>query len=167
MSKIKIISSFGTVIFCVLFLAGCAQLRNKFVRQRDGEEKRSRFQPVRAYDVSPSLDLYVSRYVYWNSWHREMLEVLDGTNRKQKKVALQQSLMNLNAMRRMLVPEKAEALQKHIKELEEIEKTVLDRRLTEGQMIRVRRLLISQGREIRRDFSQKEVADQIGSEFGE
>ncbi len=167
MPKIKLTSFLCALIMSMLFLSGCAQLRDKFVRQRDEEEKRSRFQPVRAYDVSPSLDLYISRYVYWHSWHRELLEVLDGTNRKQKTVALQQSVLNLNAMRIMLEPEKADLLQEHIDDLREIEDTLQQRRLTQGQMIRVRRHLNSMGREIRRDFSHRMVADKIGSEFAE
>jgi len=155
------------VLLGCVYLVGCAQLHDKFVRPRKRDDSRATYRQVRAYDVRPNLELYTTRYIYWRSWHSELLQVLDDSNHKKKLVAVRESLSNLNAMRRMLEDEMAEDLQGHIDILERLRRDMESARLTGANLIRTRRDLQVLGRNVSRDFSYTKVPGHLRAEFAE
>lgn len=164
--KLKMLSAVMGVVIGGLLLSGCAQMRDKFVRTRkDDSSELPRYQQVRSYTVRPTLELYTQRYVYWNSWHNELLAVLDDTNHKKKTMAAQQALSNMISMSRMLEDDLREELLSHVDEMRDIERQIARARLTSATEMRIRRRLETMGRQIRRDFSYTAVPDSIRSEF--
>ena len=162
-SSIRILIIVSVLVFAV---SGCAQLKDKFVR-KSKEEKipAKRYQPVRGYDVHPSLELYTKRYVFWKSWHRELLDVLRDDNNKKKVVAAEQELSNLMDMQGMLVDDKADEMQKCVDEMTEIKTTLKEEKITSGNEVRIRRKLESLGREVKSKFSYNKVRGSIRSDF--
>ncbi len=147
-------------------LSGCAQLREKFVRKPKEEKAASRrYCAVKAYDIRPSLELYTKRYVFWKTWHKELLAVLGGSNHKKTLVAIEQEIVNLRDMRNMLIDEKAEELQKPIDEIMKIETALKKEKVTRGNEVRMRRRLESLGRQVKRNFSYTKVRGVIRDDF--
>ncbi|MEA3489687.1 MAG: hypothetical protein U9R44_05055 [Candidatus Omnitrophota bacterium] len=161
----KIIGTIGLLMIIVLTLSGCADLKDKFVRKSKEEAGIKQYYAVRPYDVHPSLELYTKRYVYWKSWHRELLSVLSDDNHKKKVVAIEQEVGNLMDMQRMLVDEKAEPLQKIIDQMSKIETQIKKERVTQGNEVRIRKKLESLGRQVKKDYSYNKIRDYIGSDF--
>ncbi|MBD3296845.1 MAG: hypothetical protein GF392_05700 [Candidatus Omnitrophica bacterium] len=150
----------------ILFIAGCADLRQKFIpRKKEDESRTMHYYAVRKYDVKPSLELYTKRYVYWKNWQKEILDVIDNRNHKKIVVALEQAVSNLIDMRNMLVEEKARELQTYIDEMTEIEMSVKEQRMTRGTKVRTRRKLESLGKQIKRHFSYNRVGGYIADDF--
>ncbi len=147
-------------------ITGCAQLRDKFVRKSKEEEKPVRqYYAVREYDVHPNMDLYTKRYIFWKTWHKELLDVLDSDNSKKIKVAAEQELSNLIDMRNMLNDEKAGQIQEYVDELTTIEQTIRKEGITRGNKVGIRRRLELLGKNVKRDFSYNKVTGMLADEF--
>jgi len=156
------------VVFAVMSMlcSGCSTLREKFVRKSKEEENPiQRYQPVRKYDVHPSLELYTKRYIYWKQWHRDLLEVLTDANKKKKTVAVEQEISNLVDMQNMVVEEKIIEMQPYIDELTEISNTIKNERVTGATEVRIRRKLESVGRQIKLKFSYTKMRGFISADF--
>lgn len=156
---------FAVLTVCVFLLTGCAQLKDKFVRKGKEEKPEPRFYAVKKYDVRPSLELYTKRYLFWKSWHRELLADLTDDNQKKPVVAIEQATSNLMDMHGMLVDEKAEKLEALIGEMTKIERQIKKQRVTGANEVRIRKKLESLGREIGRYFSYNKVRGFIRDEF--
>lgn len=156
------------LILLILFLAldttGCAGLRKKFVRKKKVEEKKPHYYRIEKYDTHPTLELYTKHYVYWRSWHREIIELL-GENIKKDKRCIDEMIGNLQDMMIMLVDEKGDELEKHIEALRGIKKEIDRRDLTLATKTRVRRVLEKEFMLIKIDFSYRKMAPYIRSEF--
>lgn len=169
MGKDRFFYHAGRVILFMAFIAmlsGCAVLKEKFVRKK----KEDRLQPkryyvVRPYDVRPSIELYTKRYIFWKNWHRELLEVLDDSNQKKAKVAIEQEISNLIDMQRMLIDEKGDELQVIIVEMEGIQAVIKGEGVTRGNEVRLRRKLEALGREIKNKFSYRKMGSCIRGRF--
>ena len=161
------------VLAVTVALTGCADLKDKFIRKKKEEPRAQRYYRVRQYDVHPTLDLYTKRYVYWKSWHREIMSLLEQTpsmetaNYKKRRVAIEQEVSNLIDMQSMLVDEKAEELGKIIDEMTVIEKQVKSEKITPGNLTRIRRTLDLLGKEVKKNFSYRKMGDYIAPEFRE
>ena len=153
------------VITAAVLLSGCAQMRDKFIRKPKEETTVKQFYSVRKYDVHPNMELYTKRYIFWKTWHKELLDVLDGTNRKKIVVAVEQELSNLIDMQSMLVNEKAEALQPYVEELTTIERTIKKEGVTRGNRVQLRRKLELLGKQVKKDFSYRKVQGMIADDF--
>lgn len=166
--KNKKIIFLAFILSASFILSGCAQLKDKFIR-KPKEEKVStkRYYNVREYDVHPSLELYTKRYIFWKSWHKELLNVLSHSNHKKKVVAVEQEVSNLMEMRNMLVDEKSDELEKLMNEVVDIEKTIKKEKITSGNEVRIRRKLESLGKTIKRGFSYTKVREFIRDDFRE
>ncbi|MBU1084692.1 MAG: hypothetical protein KKG84_06320 [Candidatus Omnitrophica bacterium] len=145
--------------------SGCAQLRDKFVRKPKEEVSAKRFYAVKEYDVRPSLELYTKRYVFWKTWHKELLDVLPKENSKKITVAVEQELSNLMDMRNMLTEDRAVLLQKDVDELAEIEQEIKSGGVTRGNRVQIRRKLEEIGRRVKRDFTYKKMGGKIRNDF--
>ena len=161
------------VLAVTVALSGCADLKDKFIRKKKEEPRAQRYYQVRQYDVHPTLDLYTKRYIYWKSWHKEMLTLLNQNsaietdNYKKRTVAIEQEVSNLIDMQSMLVDEKAEELGKIIDEVTVIEKQMKTEKITPGNLTRIRRKLDLLGKEVKKNFSYRDMSDYIAPEFRE
>ncbi len=159
------------ILVLVFFISGCAQLSEKFVRKPKEEGTAMRYRMVKTYEVRPSLELYTKRYVFWKNWHRESLDLLAESDRKQdfnqKKmiVSLEQEVSNLMDLQSMLIDEKAEQLQPLIDQMAGIEADVKKNGVTRGNTVRIRRTLEMAGRNVKEDFSYNKVRGSIRDEF--
>jgi hypothetical protein len=161
---------FYVVVFVVtmaLTVSGCAQLKDKFVpKKKTKGEPVMRYKAVRAYDVKPNMDLYTKRYIFWKSWHRETLEVLRDENQKKVVVSVEQEISNLMDMKRMLVDEKAQELQKYIDQMIEVEERIKKQKITQGNRVRIEKQLENAGRGIKRNFSYNKMRGYIRDDWG-
>jgi len=149
----------------VMNLAGCASLRQKFIRKKKKDKDvRKSFSHLTEYKVRPHIELYTRHYIYWRSWHREIIELL-GKNSKKDKRCIREMIGNLDDMRSMLVDEKGDGLDKHIKELESIEKDIKRGSLTEATMTRIRRTLEKEFMLIKIEYSYTKMEPYMRSEF--
>lgn len=154
------------VAVSVMMVSGCADFKDKFVRKKKEDTPvYKKYQPVREYNVKPSIELYQKRYIYWKSWHRELLDVLRDTNKKKKVTAIEQEISNLIDMQNMLIEEKSVEMQPYIDELTEIEVTFKKGPITSGNEVRIRRQLETLGRQIKLHYSYTKVNDLIADEF--
>ena len=164
----KEVNTIVLLIAITFMVSGCAQMRDKFIRKPKKDETAvKQYQPVRTYDVHPSLELYTKRYIFWKNWHRELLDVLPQESHKKKVVAIEQEVSNLMDMQSMLVDEKAEEMQKPIDELKQLEATIKKQKITHGNEIRIRKKLELIGKEIKRDYSYNKMKDYIRDDFRE
>lgn len=118
-----------TAVFClVVFLcacAGCESLGKKFVRKPKHPP-----QPVEAllepeeYDGQrpPAAELYDQYFLYWKSWHDELIGALAGSSRKRQAETAREALKNLYEMRQLLVEPARQRLDALILGLEQLEK---------------------------------------------
>jgi len=149
-----------------MLFTGCAQLKEKFVRKpKEDAFKGRHYYAVHEYHVTPNLELYTKRYVYWKNWHRELLAVLMDPNHKKAEVAIEQEISNLLDMQSMLDDEKAEELGKLIAELSEVEQDIKKGRVTVASEVRIRKKVEAAGVKIKRDFSYTKVGDHLADAF--
>lgn len=154
------------ILAAALMASGCAQLKDKFVpKKKDKDVLTKRYLAVREYDVHPSMELYIKRYIFWKEWHKELLSVMNGTNRKKTMVAVEQEVSNLMSMRDMLEDEKGDKLSVPLDELINIEKDIRVNGVTRGNKVRIRRKLESLGREIKKDYTYNKMRGFIRDDF--
>ena len=161
----KRIKAIAAVLMFALLVSGCADLKDKFIRKPKKEETAMKYQMVREYDVHPSLELYTKRYIFWKTWHKELLVRIMGDNRKKMSVAAEQEVSNLYDMKRMLVDEKGDELQKIIDQMVKIENTIKTTRVTQGNRVKIRRQLESLGREVKRGYSYTKIKGSLRDDF--
>jgi hypothetical protein len=154
----KKILSFFLAIVLVTNLSGCETVRKKFTRKKKTVVKMPRIYQVRKYEKKPIAELYAKHFAYWVSWHSELLRTL-GANHKKDKKCIEEIMNNLNDLRNMLLPEKAEALKVHMEKLERV-RTVIEREeLTQFNKSYVAMTLDREDRSIKRDFKLSKVKD--------
>ncbi len=150
----------------LLSVPGCAQLRDKFIRKPKGEDENiRRYQAVTAYDVKPSLDLYTKRYIFWKSWHKELLEVLSETSHKKKVMAVEQEVSSLMDMYGMLNDAKGDELKPIVDDFAQVEREIKSAKITPGNAVRIRRKLEILGKEVKSKFSYTKIREYIRDEF--
>jgi hypothetical protein len=163
-------------LFCYLIiyvclataLSGCSDIRAKFIRKPKEDTSPRRYIPVREYDIRPSMDLYSKRYIFWNNWHKEFMDLVRNprmTNQKKITVAIEQEISNLYDMKRMLVDEKGDELQLAIDGVQKIEDDIKKQTLTSGNRVRIIRTMDLLGKEIRDKFFPRKVIGEIRDEF--
>ena len=154
--------------FLIVSLSGCASFKNIFSKKnKDEGPPAKRYYSVRKYDIHPSMELYTKRYIFWKTWHSELLGVLTDSNKKKAVAAVEQDIANLLDMQGMLVDEKAEKLQVMIDEMSGIEKVIKKETITGGNAVRIRKQLETIGRQVKRDFSYRKIEGFIRDDFKE
>lgn len=153
------------VILITANLTGCASLRKKFIRKKKKpKDVTPHYYSIQKYDILPSIELYTKHYVFWRSWHNEIIELL-GENSKKDKRCIDEMVGNLEDMKTLLVDEKGEELERHIQVLRGIEKDIAGQKLTFGAKTRVRRVLEKQFKLIRINFTYRKMDPFIRAEF--
>ncbi|NQU95551.1 MAG: hypothetical protein HQ549_04900 [Candidatus Omnitrophica bacterium] len=151
------------ILLLSMNLAGCASLKKKFTRKKKIEPKAS-FYHVRAYDVKPSLELYEKHYIFWVNWHKELIQEL-GQNRKSDIRCTEEMTSNLWDMMALLEDDKAAALAPHLDETKKIKEIIKKGNMTTANETRIRRILETEYRDIKRNFSPTKMAGHIRREF--
>ncbi len=156
----------GLVVVCVFMmsLSGCAELRRKFVRKKSLKKTSPHYYRIEEYTVVPSIELYTKHYTYWRSWHREIIELLGGNTKKDKR-CIREMIGNLEDMKSMLVDKKGDMLDEHIQILKDIESDINKGSLTLATRTRIRRILEKEFRLIKINFSYRKMEPFIRSEF--
>ncbi|MEE8359602.1 MAG: hypothetical protein V3S04_01590 [Candidatus Omnitrophota bacterium] len=101
------------ILFLAFELTGCETIQRKFTRKTKKKSIRPRFYTEGLYETRPALELYMMHYTYWKSWHEDLVTSA-GRNSKRDAMAITNALSHLNDMKRYLLEEKAEELNKYI-----------------------------------------------------
>ena len=152
------------VIFIVFNLGGCASFRKKFIRQKKEKKVAPTYSRIEEYNTVPTIEIYEKHYIFWRSWHREIMELL-GENSKKDKRCISEMIGNLQDLRSMLVNEKGDELDKHINRLKEVEKTIIKKELTLSTKTRIRRILEKEYVLIKINFSYRKMEPFIRKDF--
>ncbi|MBU1853615.1 MAG: hypothetical protein KJ957_06195 [Candidatus Omnitrophica bacterium] len=146
------------LILCVS-ISGCTALQRKFVRKK--KEKEEGVAIVTTFDYSKELrveELYKKHFLFWQSWHSELIDKLDATYKK-RSACFGYIVSNLTDMKKYLTGSKAEELEKTMMELRSIEPDIKEQRLTKSQKYRIRKLLEKIKRHIDKNFSYPDVKE--------
>ncbi len=140
-------------------LTGCDAMQRKFTRKKK-EVKRPRIYQLKKYEKKPSPELYKKHYAWWTGWQSEILNTL-GQNHKRDKKCIEEIISNLRDMQGLLVPEKADLLETHIRRLEEAKEVIFREDLGQANKVFVRTTLEREERYIKREFGFSKIKDSI------
>ena len=152
----------------LISLAGCApEWQKKFIRKKKDVKKMPRIYQLKRYEKKPSLELYRKHYVYWETWQSELIEVL-GNNSKKDTRCVEEAVGQLKDMQYILVPEKGDKLNPHIKNMEQIRDMIVRGDMTQPtNRDYVKRRLERTDRVVKREFSPNKVKNYIKKDFDE
>lgn len=110
-------------VFFILESAGCQSLARKFVRKPKNQDKKTEtvvFAPEEYKgEGESSQELYRQYYLYWRTWHEELINSLEKSgNRKKQFDSLDEAVKNLENMKALLISDKAEKIDFWIKQLQ-------------------------------------------------
>lgn len=147
------------IFILIISIAGCGALQKKFTRKKKKDE---RIIPVvTTYDYSKELrveELYKKHYLFWKSWHQELIDRIDSTVKK-RITCYYYTITSLTEMQKYLKEPKKEELNGFINEIKSIELDVKKMRLTKSEKFRLRKLLEKTRRDMLRKFSFSDVSE--------
>jgi len=147
-------------VMLIVETSGCAAFKKKFTRPR----KEVKFEPVyfepEVYGKKPNSVLYKQYYIFWKTWHEELISRIDQTHQKAVRCA-SETVINLNSMKKFLAGEKADKLQAYIDEMTNVKGELNKRYLSSASKMRMKRKLETAYRQIKREFAYKKVIDHI------
>lgn len=154
---------YRVLIFTILIvlLSGCAGLQRKFVRKP--KEKERPTPVVQTVDYSIGLraeELYKKHFLFWQSWHTELIDRL-GDNFKKRTVCYDQLISSLKSMRKYLAEEKARELDLFLLQIEALEKDLKKDRLNATETYRIKMVLEKTKRQIDKKFSYRDVKEYL------
>ncbi len=153
------------IMFCLLLnITGCESMRKKFTRKKKESVKAPRIYQVKKYVKKPSPELYKKHYVYWMTWHSELLRVL-GDNHKKDLSCIEGIISNLKDMQGILTDEKAAKLKPRIDSMLKVKEIIVNEDLTMFNKDYVRRTLEREDRAIKREFVYDKVKDSLRKSF--
>ncbi|MDD5496316.1 MAG: hypothetical protein PHP46_04355 [Candidatus Omnitrophica bacterium] len=147
-------------------LAGCEGVAKKFRRKKKEKPKVPRIVQTKKYEKKPSIELYEKHYVYWMTWQSELISVL-GKNNKKDSRCINEIVGNLKDMQNILVKEKADGLERHIKRLESVRDTIVRAAMGPASKDNIRITLEREDRLIKTDFSPKKMRNYLKKSFDE
>jgi len=156
MNRNRLFISIVILMLCIS-VSGCAALQRKFVRKKKKKEKDAAI--VTAYDYSKGLrvdELYGRHFLFWQSWHTELIGKIDGTYKK-RSACFGYIISSLKDMKKYLNSPKDEELEKVIEELHSIGPDIRKQRLTKSQKYKIRKFLEKTKRHIDKNFSYTDV----------
>ena len=148
------------LILCVAF-SGCAGLQRKFVRKKKKEEKLAPV--IVTYDYEKNLrieELYKKRFLFWRSWHGELIDRMGGTYKKRIE-CYDQAIMNLMEMEKYLTGVKAQEIKPFVEKMKSIDLDIKKKKLSKGERIRLKSLLEKTKRRVDKKFSYPKVKDSL------
>lgn len=151
-------------IFIMTSLAGCDAVQRKFTRKKKYTKPVPRIYQMKKYDVKPSPELYSKHYAYWQSWMSELIQDLGGNHKKDVR-CIEEAISQIHDMQNILVPEKAEALEKQIGRLEDIRDTIEKEELSQFNSSRILMDLERVDRTVKRDFDVNGIKNYVKESF--
>jgi len=155
--------AFVIVVAFAFNLAGCDAVQRKFTRKKK-EVKAPRIYQLKKYDIKPSPELYEKHFSYWQSWSSEILQRL-GDNHKKDVRCINELISQLQDMKNILVPEKADALQKYAGQYDRVRNTIERQELSQynksDSMMTLERL----DRTVKREFCLDRIRNYIKQSF--
>ncbi|MBL7071244.1 MAG: hypothetical protein ISS26_03620 [Candidatus Omnitrophica bacterium] len=107
------------IVFLVVNIAGCAELRRKFVKKSETKPEERSFYRIEEYQPKPPHERYKESYMMWHNWHLDLLRT-EGNSRKRDINSASEALKHLTAMRDLLAEEKAGELDEQAAKLQGI-----------------------------------------------
>ncbi len=118
----------GCICVVVLTVSGCTPLRKKFTRKKKDDGGQSqKFIPVLEPIDYPEkvylpLEKYKHHYSLWKVWEKDLLQTIDrGGSDKRQKYLLEQSVIQLEEMRKVLISEKQAEFSVLVNELRSVQ----------------------------------------------
>lgn len=159
--------AFFVILAMVVSLAGCSEeWRRKFIRKKKGAAKKPRIYQVKKYKKEPTEQLYSKHYNYCISWLSELARNL-GQNAKKDARCIEEALGQIRDIQNMLVPQKAEELDKHINRFKEAQDIILRQDLGQGNSDYVRRTVEREERFLRSEFYHNKIKKYMKESFEE
>jgi hypothetical protein len=147
-------------------MAGCASIQKKFTRKKKEQPKAPRIYQVQKYQKKPTAELYQKHYAFFTSWQSEAMAVL-GNNHKKDVQCMEQMVTNLIDMQSMLVPEKAQGLDKSIKRLKTVRDIVIKENLSQYNKTYTISTVDREGRFVKREYTFNKVKNFMKDSFDE
>ncbi|MBU4311564.1 MAG: hypothetical protein KJ706_02445 [Candidatus Omnitrophica bacterium] len=152
------------ILICVLLVSstGCAGLQRKFTRKKEKEVKAGPV--ITTYDYAKDLrveELYKKRFLYWKSWQGELIDRMDEGTYKKRTECYENTVMNLEEMRKYLSLAKVKELDPFIEEIKSIDPDVKKKRLSRSEKYRMGHMLEKTKRRIDKQFSYSKVKDYL------
>ena len=127
-NKLKILAV-SLVIGCLIFTTGCEAFVRKFTRKskKDNLVRQEMVLVPQEYNISqiPKEELYRQYFLFWQSWHDELINSLAyGASRKKKIDCLDQAVKNLVSMKQLLKEEKQKKLDGYISQLNSLRDSI-------------------------------------------
>lgn len=152
------------ILFIAVNLTGCDALQRKFTRKKKAVKPVPKLYQLKRYDIKPSIELYNKHYAYWSSWMLELLQDL-GQNRKRDERCITEAISQARDMQNLLIPEKAEALEKYICWLEEARDVIVREELSQYNRSWVLTTIERADRIVKGEFSPGRMKDCIRPSF--
>jgi hypothetical protein len=120
---------FTIALWVVVNIAGCEAFVRKFTR-KSKKENMSREEMVVAPQeykapVIPKEEQYRQYFLYWKSWHDELIDSLSyNSNPKKQLDCISEAIKNLQALKDMLKEEKQKILAGYISQLERLKNVI-------------------------------------------
>ncbi len=123
--KLKSIAKSLIVFWLILALVGCEAFVRKFTRKSKKDNMPQDEMVVAPEEYKPPVmtkeERYREYFLYWKSWHDELIESLaSSTNSKKQLSCAEESLKNLEQMRTLLDAEKQKKLDGWINKLKDL-----------------------------------------------
>jgi polyhydroxyalkanoate synthesis regulator phasin len=141
-------------------ITGCDSIQRKFTRKTKRKTISPKFYHEAGGETRPNLELYMTHYTYWKTWHEDLVKD-GGRNAKRDKMAISEVLGNLHDMKKSLTDEKARELQVHIDETKALTDRVAAGAVTTASLENLKRKLDNVRARIVRKFYYKKVAEYI------
>ena len=154
------------IVSIAITLVGCDALQKKFTRKKKETKPIPKLYQLKKYDVKPSAELYSKHYAYWQSWMSELIQDL-GDNHKKDVRCIDEALSQLHDMRNILVQEKADALTKHIRRIEEAREIIIKEGLSQYNRNQIMLTLEREDRTVKSEFAVARIKDHIRESFDE
>ena len=157
-----IITPLLLVTFVMTITSGCEPLRKKFTRQKKKDAGTAEFIPVLdpvdyPDKVATAEELYRHYYSLWQVWDRELLvSVQQQTSDKRIKANLDQVLVQLTEMGKLLTGEKQKTLQGYTDQVNTIQKDLIQPAQMRNNGL-IQRKLERLDKSVREGFRFKEV----------
>lgn len=153
------------ILFLIIILIGCDAFVRKFTRKRKKENVPQQELVLVPEEYKPPKmtkeEVYRQYFLYWKSWHDELINALSGglSNKKQVDCA-NESLKNLDALRGILQEAKQKKLDIYINQLKDLKKEI-EEDLYGNDLSRNRLSAERIRRSIMRDFSYNKIKDYL------
>lgn len=153
-------------LFLISSLTGCEAFSRKFTRKHKASEKNTEEMVLEPQeyksDQRSKEEIYREYFLFWESWHDELIEVLSSTsfNHKREVDAVQEAIKNLMEIRNLLKPEKQKLLDIYTSQLLALDADI-SQDLYNTNLANNRQKAERIKRVIFRDFAYKKIKDHL------